>query len=176
MDDVQSQACATAGSAEAQEFIVENLCAWPSVNLKKRAASMAEGAAERSAPNQPTVLLVEDEPVILLTLGELLRNEGVQVIEAFDAEAAVALISSGTTVDVVLTDVRFPTGRDGFSFVRWLREQRTGARIIVTSGQVKRNEAIQQLEAPEAFIAKPYDAMTVAARLATLARQRSAEH
>ena len=125
--------------------------------------------------DQPTVLLVEDEPVILLTMGELLRRAGVQVIEAFDAEAAIAAVSAGTSVDVVLTDVRFPTGRDGFALVRWLRERQTGARIFVTSGQVKRDEAVHQLESPEAFIAKPYDSMTLASRLAALAKQRNAE-
>ncbi len=173
MDDIQSSAL----NAEGAEYSVTHThCAWPSLNSKPKTANAAGSRAESVSPEMPTVLLVEDEPVILLTLGELLRHEGVQVIEAFDAEAAISLISAGTPVDVVLTDVRFPTGSDGFSFVRWLREQQTGARVIVTSGQVKRNEAIQQLEAPEAFIAKPYDAMTVATRLATLAKQKSAQH
>jgi CheY-like chemotaxis protein len=173
MDDIH----ASARTGDGPGFSVPDAyCAWPPLISKTKAASATASAAGTTAGEMPTVLLVEDEPVILLTLGELLRNEGVQVIEAFDAEAAIALISAGTSIDAVLTDVRFPTGRDGFSFVRWLREQQTGARIIVTSGQVKRNEAIQQLEAPEAFIAKPYDAMTVAARLAALAKQKNAEH
>ena len=162
--------------AAQQEFSGDAVCGWPSQLSRSSSATSPSDAAEGLAGDQPTVLLVEDEPVILLTLGEMLRSKGVQVVETFDAEAAIAVIESGTQVDVVLTDVRFPNGRDGFALVRWLREHQAGARVFVTSGQVKRNEAIHQLEAPEAFIAKPYDAMTLASQLAALAKRSSKEN
>jgi CheY-like chemotaxis protein len=159
-----------------QELLGDIVFAWPSQQSRSSSATSPSETAEGLAGEQPTVLLVEDEPVILLTLGEMLRSKGVQVIETFDAEAAIGVIQSGTQVDVVLTDVRFPSGRDGFALVRWLREHQARARVFVTSGQVKRNEAIHQLEAPEAFIAKPYDAMTLASQLAALAKRSSKEN
>lgn len=123
--------------------------------------------------DQATVLLVEDEPLILFAMSDLLRRQGIHVIEALDAEEAIAKLDKGGRIDVVLTDVCFPSGRDGFAFARWLRERRVGAQIFVTSGHVKRNEAVRELERSDAFIAKPYNPKALASRLASVAKQRS---
>ena len=124
--------------------------------------------------DQATVLLVEDEPLILFAVSDVLRRHGIRVIEALDAEEAIAKLDKGARADVVLTDVCFPSGRDGFAFVRWLREREVGAQIFVTSGQVRRDEAVRELDRSDAFIAKPYNARALASRLAGIAKQRNA--
>jgi DNA-binding NtrC family response regulator len=53
-----------------------------------------------------TVLVVDDEPLIRWSVGERLRAEGYEVLEAADARAAVALFERGA--DIVLLDSKLP--------------------------------------------------------------------
>lgn len=59
------------------------------------------------------VLIVDDEPGMLETLGDILRAAGYAVTAVGDGEAALAEIRSGEYAAVVM-DVRMP-GRDGVS-------------------------------------------------------------
>ncbi|MBV9290821.1 MAG: response regulator [Frankiales bacterium] len=59
------------------------------------------------------VLLVDDEPGMLETVGEILRAAGHTVTAVADGDSALAEIRGGG-YDVVLMDVRMP-GRDGVS-------------------------------------------------------------
>ena len=67
-----------------------------------------------------TVLLLDDEPEILKSLGEILTRFGYDVIARSDARAALDLLKSGTNVDLVITDYRMP-GMDGLEFLNALR-------------------------------------------------------
>jgi CheY-like chemotaxis protein len=60
-----------------------------------------------------SVLLVDDEPGMLETVGEILRSAGYSVTAVGDGDSALAEIRTGG-YDVVLMDVRMP-GRDGVS-------------------------------------------------------------
>ena len=57
-----------------------------------------------------TVLVVEDEPFILDMISEELTGQGFSVLEAETGEAALSIIESGQTVDVLFTDIRLPGG------------------------------------------------------------------
>ena len=63
-----------------------------------------------------TILLVDDEPELLDILGELLSGFGYKVIARIDAESALPAIKEGTTVDLVITDLKMP-GMSGPEFV-----------------------------------------------------------
>jgi DNA-binding NtrC family response regulator len=67
-----------------------------------------------------TVLLLDDEPEILKSLGEILSRFGYQVITQSDARSALSLLKGGTRVDLVITDYRMP-GMDGLEFLNALR-------------------------------------------------------
>ena len=125
------------------------------------------GMVERT---RPTVLLVEDEPIILMALGKALRDAGVNVIEAFDAEAAIGALLGGAHVDVVLTDVHFPSGRDGLAFAQWLKTNYPTAELLVTSGHEKCSEFERRFDSPNMFVPKPYNMAALVCRLAALAR------
>jgi CheY-like chemotaxis protein len=59
------------------------------------------------------VLLVDDEPGMLETLGEILTSAGYDVTAVGDGDTALAEIRTGN-YDLVLMDIRMP-GRDGVS-------------------------------------------------------------
>jgi CheY-like chemotaxis protein len=103
------------------------------------------------------VLVVEDEAALRLVITEYLRDCGFTVEEAGDAKQAVRMIEGGGAVDVVFTDVRMPGSMEGFGLARWIRENRPGLPVIVTSGAAQRAQIARELSAGEPFVRKPYD-------------------
>jgi len=44
-------------------------------------------------------------------------------------------------IDLVLTDIRMPGSMDGFGLARWIRTNRPGTHVILTSGEAKKADA-----------------------------------
>ena len=114
------------------------------------------GSAPR--PHGETVLVVEDEVLVRLSLAATLRDEGFLVLEAANADEAIAVLSGSTSVDVVMTDVNMPGLLDGVALSRYVRTTRPGLKVIVVSGRVAFEAAS---EVADAFLAKPYEPETV---------------
>ena len=72
-----------------------------------------------SAPAQPRVLLVDDEPVTLMVTSAALREHGFLVREASGGQEALDLVTESVP-DIVVLDARMP-GLDGFETCRSLR-------------------------------------------------------
>jgi CheY-like chemotaxis protein len=125
--------------------------------------------------DQPTVLLIEDELLIMEAMAEALREKGAAVLEAADAERALLLVTAcGLPIDAVFTDLHFPQGMTGLEFLNRFRILRPGARIFVTSGRALSRDIQRQLNAGESFVEKPYDLFALAARLAHAAESVAA--
>jgi CheY-like chemotaxis protein len=80
-----------------------------------------------------TVLVVEDQALVRLDVAQELQSAGYNVIEACDADEALAVLKAGTGVDVLLTDVSMPGSLGGVALARIVRRQLPRARIIVMS-------------------------------------------
>lgn len=105
-----------------------------------------------------TILVVDDEPIILELLVELLREEGHTTLAARDGVVAREIMER-TVPGLVLTDVMMPR-LDGPGLIRWMQEQ-TDLRavpVIVLSAVVR----IDPVElGVVAFVAKPFDLATL---------------
>jgi two-component system, response regulator PdtaR len=118
-----------------------------------------------------TVLVVEDETLIRAAIAEMLRDCDLRVVEAANADQAMALLRTGVGVDLVFTDIEMPGAMDGAEFGRRLRAEFPALKLILTSGGSRRPDG--GCDAP--FIAKPYRFAEVARRLkAALIDERSA--
>jgi CheY-like chemotaxis protein len=84
---------------------------------------------------QSVVLVVEDEPLLCNTVAEYLQLSGYAVIKAAGAAEAVTVLASGTTVDVVFSDVRMPGAMDGLQLAQWVRRRHGDIPVMLTSGQ-----------------------------------------
>jgi two-component system, response regulator PdtaR len=104
-------------------------------------------------PDNHTVLVVEDEPLVRIMLAEALRGGGLDIIEAASAGEALRVLNRCGQVDLILTDVEL--GRfcmDGLSLVSTVQEQHPHIRIVIVSG--KRPEHLP--DGTAAFFPKPY--------------------
>jgi CheY-like chemotaxis protein len=59
-----------------------------------------------AAMGRPSILLVEDEPLLRAVTSDRLRDEGFRVIEAVAAADALALLEHHPEIDVLFTDWR----------------------------------------------------------------------
>ena len=105
----------------------------------KRAGSLFPDPKERC----PAVLVVEDEVLIRLVIADYLRECGFKVYEAATAlEAIEVLESDQASIDLVFTDIRLPGEINGFALGQWVRANRPGLPVILTSRATRMAEQV----------------------------------
>ncbi|MBI1888857.1 MAG: response regulator [Candidatus Spechtbacteria bacterium] len=80
------------------------------------------------------ILFIEDEPNLQKTVGEILRAEGFEILEATDGEAGI-LLAKARHPDIILLDIILPK-KDGFEVMKELKEDPETARskiIVLTN-------------------------------------------
>ncbi|MEM7666399.1 MAG: response regulator [Pseudomonadota bacterium] len=100
-----------------------------------------------------TILLLEDEPLILMDLEFAAEDLGCNVLSATTCEDAISLMQQeGVAIDVAVLDVSLGGGQTCFPLAQEL--DRRGIPYILHSGDLDRhNEHIRQLQAK--LVAKP---------------------
>jgi CheY-like chemotaxis protein len=78
-------------------------------------ATIAGSMNDRSDQKPCHVLLVDDDPRLVLTLALLLRRAGYVISECGDGEDALAMLHDGLRPDAIVVDVRMPK-MDGYTF------------------------------------------------------------
>jgi len=118
----------------------------------------------------PRVLLVEDEPGLVMTLTDRLAAEGYDVVSAVDGETGLQRASS-EAFDVVLLDGMLP-GRDGFDVCRSLRQRKVATPILMLTarGQVVDRVVGLKLGADD-YLVKPFEMAELLARVEALLRR-----
>jgi two-component system CheB/CheR fusion protein len=104
------------------------------------------------------VLLVDDTPDMLETLGYLLEHIGARVTPASSGAEALAATESGD-FDLVISDIGMP-GMDGYQMLAELRKRpRTaGLRAIALTGHGQEQDVERALRSGfDAHVAKPVD-------------------
>jgi CheY-like chemotaxis protein len=104
-----------------------------------------------------TILVVEDEDLLRLTVAEYLRDSGLYVLEACSGDEAIdILVAEDRTIDIVFSDVRMPGSTDGFELSRWVRVHKPNAQVILTSGYIGADTEAANLGSPDTLLQKPY--------------------
>ncbi|MFT7077178.1 MAG: DNA-binding response OmpR family regulator, partial [Planctomycetota bacterium] len=117
------------------------------------------------------VLVIEDELSIRMPLVDVLRARGYEVLEAENGDAGLEL-ALREDPDAILLDLMLP-GRDGFSVLRALREDRLTATVLILSARGSEMDRIRGFEyGADDYVVKPFSIAEVLARLkAALARK-----
>jgi DNA-binding response OmpR family regulator len=81
-----------------------------------------------------TVLVIEPDIIVRMTIADYLRDCGYQVVEGAAADDALTLLEAGRKVDIILAEVVLPGILDGFGLARRVRQQYPGVDVILTAG------------------------------------------
>ena len=122
--------------------------------------------------SQEIVLVVEDDVLIRMPIAQYLRDCGYRVIEAANADEAMAvLLHEETNVDVVFSDIEMPGSVDGFELAKWIREHRPGVDVML-AGTISRavNAAKELCDGNQ--LPKPYTSQAVHDRIRRLLAAR----
>jgi len=80
-----------------------------------------------------TILVVDDQDVVRDVIKLTLESEGYNVIEASSPIAALELVRSTESIDLLVTDIVMP-GMDAFELAQRVNTEIPGIRILYTSG------------------------------------------
>jgi CheY-like chemotaxis protein len=111
----------------------------------------------------PVILIVEDEFLLRLDSAETIGNAGFEVVQAANADEAIAILKSRPDIRVVFTDIQMPGSMDGLKLARFVRDRWPPIKIIATSGRVVAGD--DDLPAGSLFLPKPYRGAELVAAL-----------
>lgn len=115
------------------------------------------------------ILFLEDEAELLEALGNLLRDQGYQVVEAKSGESALKLLEEFVP-DLILADIKLP-GIDGFDFFNEVRKRENMASVPFVFLTAYNNLAAMSLARSHGaaeYITKPFDFEYLVARVRQL--------
>jgi CheY-like chemotaxis protein len=103
---------------------------------------------------QATVLIVEDEPIIRMTVSDDFVSAGFEVLEASNADEALAILETQRPVTAIFSDIDMRGSMDGLELAWLVRDRWPPVHIILTSGHKK--PQAEQLTHQVRFLPKPY--------------------
>jgi two-component system alkaline phosphatase synthesis response regulator PhoP len=116
------------------------------------------------------VLLVEDEPGLILTLTDRLESEGFAVETAADGESGERRAISGD-FDLIILDVMLPK-KNGLDVCRDLRRQNVSTPILMLTARGETIDKVLGLKlGADDYLTKPFEVLELLARIEALLRR-----
>jgi diguanylate cyclase (GGDEF)-like protein len=119
----------------------------------------------------PTILIVDDDDLIRMSLSVLISSLGFHCIVASDGKEAIDVLAKAKC-DLVLSDIVMPK-MDGLALLKYVRENHPGTDVILATGYNDRAKYADVIRAGAIdFIKKPIDNPELEAKLARAMRER----
>ena len=81
------------------------------------------------------ILLVEDDPMLRLGASAVLMDAGYSVLEAADADEAIALLETEPDIRLMISDIQMPGSLDGVKLAHAVRRRWPPIQVLLTSGR-----------------------------------------
>lgn len=104
--------------------------------------------------NGRIVLVVEDDALVMETTSATLQELGYRTLQAETADAALAMLESGTAVDIMFSDISMPGPMNGTGLAAAARQMRPGLPVLLTSGNAMSSDDGRPSDVP--VLSKPY--------------------
>lgn len=116
------------------------------------------------------ILLIEDEPGLVLTLSDRLRKEGYEVDHAKDGETGLEM-ALGSAHDLIILDIMLPK-KTGLDVCRDLRQKDISTPILMLTARAQVVDKVLGLKlGADDYLAKPFDMLELLARVEALLRR-----
>ena len=125
--------------------------------------------------NPPVILVVDDNPVNLKLVCEVLSFDGFGVLQAKDAEEAQVSIARQVP-DLILMDIALP-GIDGLELTRMLKREPITASVVIialTAFAMKGDDEKAKEAGCDGYLTKPIDTRKLSAQVRDWLKIRSA--
>ncbi|WP_281406169.1 response regulator [Mesorhizobium sp. B2-3-10] len=118
------------------------------------------------------ILVVEDEPLILMDIESGLEDAGFEVVRAKNAEIAIEVFDTDpSNILALVTDVRLGNGKSGWELARYFRHASPAMPVVYVSGDSAPHWAEQGVP-NSVMISKPFAVVQIVTALATLLNQQ----
>ncbi|WP_321858752.1 PAS domain S-box protein [Paraburkholderia tropica] len=116
-----------------------------------------------------TILVVEDDPLVLSTAVEMLSELGYTVLKAADAQGAIVILNSGARVDLLFSDVVMPGPLRSTEMARMALKNTPDLKVLFTSGYTQ-NAIVHagRLDPGVHLLGKPYSRTQLANKVRTV--------
>lgn len=104
-----------------------------------------------------TILVVDDDPLALETIGELLVESGYRVFTAQGGQMALDILDTQTGIDLIVSDLMMPQ-MDGIALTKEIHSMGLDIPIIVITGFATIELAVETMKAGASdFITRPFN-------------------
>ena len=117
-----------------------------------------------------TVLVVDDEPLVLDVVARYLERDGHRVITAADGDGALRMIEHEEP-SLVLLDVMLPGKTDGLDVCRWIRASSELPVILLTARGDEADRIVGLELGADDYVTKPFSPRELASRVKTVLRR-----
>jgi DNA-binding response OmpR family regulator len=123
----------------------------------------------RSGGAAPRILIVDDDPNLLVLLADQLRNDGFEIQTARDGEEALRRLDGGWP-DLLIVDMMMPR-MDGLTLAREIKTRADLPIIVLTAIDTADSKADLLEEVAEDYVTKPYHYPELRARIGRVMRR-----
>jgi CheY-like chemotaxis protein len=115
------------------------------------------------------ILIVEDEPTVLMLAESILKDEGHQTLTAADLQQALAIVEADHPIDLLFTDIGLKEASlGGIELARETRRLRPETAVLYTTGQTVTDGMRELFVEGSDLLAKPYIASDLTGTVAKM--------
>jgi DNA-binding response OmpR family regulator len=121
-----------------------------------------------------SILIVEDDESLRLTLEDILEDEGYCVTVASDLASAAKCLHS-STYELIILDIMLPDG-DGYQFCQQIRAQGNHSLVLMLTARSLEDDLVKGFDVgADDYLIKPYRVAELLARIRALLKRLASE-